>query len=354
MNDTTPVAELTSSYARPRKKRGRLLMLLAPLALIVAGGAYMWAGRYVTTDNAYIRADIANISPEVSGQVLEVFVKDNQPVKAGDPLIKLDALNYEILLAGAEAAMKNTVASIDADRIDYRKHQQDLKIAQSELDFAQRQYDRQMKLASSSAGAEAARDSARRELEVAREKVALTQEEIKESLAKLFGDPNIPLEKHPKYQEAMAQEAVASLQIKRATVVAPFDGIVSHVPQVGDYARMGVTAMTLVSADRVWIEANFKETELTNMKAGQPVEVKIDTYPARTWHGVVDSIAQATGAEFALLPAQNATGNWVKVVQRVPVKIIINDAAAGPALRAGLSVEATVDTGARRIDAWLK
>jgi membrane fusion protein (multidrug efflux system) len=356
VNDSAsiPQPEQDSAASRPAAKRsGRGLMLLAPLALVIAAGAYMWGGRYVATDNAYVKADIANISPEVSGMVLEVLVKDNQPVKAGDALVKIDPVTYMILKAGAEAHLKNTAAAIEGDRIEYRQHLQDLRMAQSELEFAERQYQRQSKLAAASAGAEASRDSAERSLKVARDKVALTQEEIQESLARLHGDPDIKFEDHPSYIEARAQEAVSDLQIKRSVVLAPFDGVVSHVPQVGDYARMGVSLMTLVSTQKIWVDANFKETELTNMKPGQPVEVTVDTYPGRTWHGKVDSIAQATGSEFALLPAQNATGNWVKVVQRVPVKIVLDDVSGGPPLRAGSSVVASVDIGARRIDAWL-
>jgi membrane fusion protein (multidrug efflux system) len=355
MNDGSAIAETAAPAADRKPGRKRLgLMLLAPVALVAAGAVYLLSGRYVATDNAYIRADIANISPEVSGTVQAVMVRDNQAVKAGDVLVKLDDTNYRILLAGADANLKSTAAAIDADRIDYRQHLQDLKMAQSELEFAQRQYDRQFKLAATSAGAESARDAAERSLKVARDKVALVEEEIQESLARLFGDPEVTLERHPRYQEGLAQQAVARLQIERAEIKAPFDGVVSHVPQVGDYARMGVSLLTLVSTDKVWIEANFKETELTNMRPGQLVEVTIDTYPGTTWRGSVESIAQATGAEFSLLPPQNATGNWVKVVQRVPVRIALASGGPESPLRAGLSVEATVDTGRRRIDAWLK
>ena len=357
MNDSTSLSELApgeskGSSTSPRRS-GRGLMLLAPLGLLIAGGVYLWGGRFVSTDNAYVKADIANISPEVAGTLVEVAVNDNQMVKAGDKLARVDPTSYEILVIGAEARLKNAAAAIEADRIEYRQHLQDLRMAQSELEFAERQFQRQSRLAATSAGAEAARDAAERSLKVARDKVALTEEEIKESLARLHGDPDIKPENHPTYVEARAQEAVAKLQIKRSIISAPFDGIVSHVPKAGDYARIGVALMTIVSADRVWVEANFKETELTNMKPGQPVELTIDTYPERTWRGRVESIAQATGAEFALLPPQNATGNWVKVVQRVPVKIAIDGATSGPPLRAGLSAVVTVDTGARRIDSWL-
>ncbi|MCB2108159.1 MAG: HlyD family secretion protein, partial [Rhodobacteraceae bacterium] len=311
--------EADAGDVQPERRRFRKrLMALAPLMLFIAGAAYLWSGRFVATDNAYIRADIVNISPEVSGTVVDVLVAENERVTRGQPLLRLDDKNYRIMLVAAEAVAKNTAADIEADRLDYSEHLNDLRIVQSELEFAQRQYERQQKLVKSSAGAEAARDEAERALKVARDRVALTRNQIDESLARLFGDPEISLEQHPKYQEALAQEELARLQIERSVVKAPIDGIVSHLPKVGDYARTGVSTLTLVSDSNVWVEANYKETELTNLHAGQVAEIEIDTYPGRAWTGHVESISQAAGSEFALLPAQNATGNWVKVVQRVP------------------------------------
>ena len=176
---------------------------------------------------------------------------------------------------------------------------------------------------------------------------------MKESLAKLFGNPDIAVADHPSYQQMVAQREVTALQVKRSTLIAPFDGVVSHMPKVGDYARTGVMVASLVSTTKVWVEANFKETEITYMRKGQDVEMTVDAYPGHVWQGKVASLAQATGSEFSLLPAQNATGNWVKVVQRLPVNVFLDDANSGPTLRAGMSVDVNVDSGTRRIARWL-
>lgn len=333
--------------------RRRKLMWVAPAVAVLAGVLYLFAGRYVSTDNAFVRADIADISPEVSGAIHNVMVKDNQFVKSGDPLVKIDSTNYDILLLAAETRLRQVTSDIDAERAQYRQHVEELRAAKSEMEFATRQFQRQSRLASSSAGAEAARDAAQNALAVAQAHVALSEAKIKESLSKLFGDPDIPIEQHPSYQQTLAQREVAALQVKRSTLVAPFDGIVSHVPQVGDYARTGATLISLVSVGNIWVEANYKETEITYMRPEQDAVVTVDAYPGQEWRAKIGSLAQATGSEFALLPAQNATGNWVKVVQRLPVRLKLELPKDGPVLRAGMSVEVTVDTGARRISRWL-
>ena len=328
-------------------------MWLAPLALLVGGLIYALSGRYVGTDNAFIRGDIANISPEISGVVKAVLVKEDEVVKAGQPLVLLDAINYDIILLGAEVELRKTVSDTDAERAKYRQHVEELKIAETELGFAERQFQRQTRLAATSAGAEAARDTSENALNMARGRVALAREKIKESLSKLEGDPEIAVEKLPAYQIALAHQEIAKLQVRRATLTAPFDGVVSHLPVVGDFARTGVALISVVSTSKPWVEANFKETELTNMRVGQAAQITVDAYPGQAWRGTVTSIAQATGAEFALLPAQNATGNWVKVVQRVPVRIALDIPGDGPVLRAGMSIDAEVDTGRNHLAMWL-
>jgi len=346
-----PAASADITAAAPGASRQKL-MLLAPVALAIGALIYAFSGRYVETDNAYVRGDIANLSSEISSPVREVLVKENQTVKAGQELVRLDSVNYDIMLLGAATQLRKSVTDIDVERAKYRENVEELKIAQTQLAFAERQFQRQAKLAAASAGAEAARDTAETALNTARGRVAVANAKIRESLDKLEGDPEIAPEKLPAYQIALAQQEMARLQVKRSILAAPFDGIVSHLPAVGDFARTGVSLISVVSTTNAWIEANFKETELTNMKPDQPVEVTVDAYPGRTWLGKVASIAQATGAEFSLLPAQNATGNWVKVVQRVPVRVALDTQAGGPTLRAGMSVNVTVDTGQNRLSSW--
>ena len=186
-------------------------------------------------------------------------------------------------------------------------------------------------------------------VDTARQNITLLKQEEAEILARLDGDPNVLPEKVPSYQQAYASKLSAETMIKRATLMAPFDGIVSQLPKEGDYARTGAPAFSIVGASDIWIEANYKETDLTHMRVGQAVDLHVDTYPGHPFKGHVTSISQATGAEFSVLPAQNSTGNWIKVVQRIPVRISVDEQKAGPPLRAGMSVVADVDTGKSRL-----
>jgi membrane fusion protein (multidrug efflux system) len=335
----------------PKKALRRVLMLFIPLVL-VAGGVtwYLLGGRYVSTDNAYVKADIASISPEISGNVTAVLAKENQLVKKGDPILTIDDTNYRIGLAGSGAQLKNVIATIESDKARFRQKEASIALQRNNVAFAQREYDRQASLAKSNYASASKLDQAKLQLDTARQNIALLRQEEAEILARLQGDINITPEQVPAYQQAYASKLSAEVMMKRATLYAPFDGIVSQLPKVGDFARTGAPVFSIVSSDEVWIEANFKETDLTHMIVGQPVEIEVDTYPGRPFKGHVTSISQATGAEFSVLPAQNSTGNWIKVVQRIPVRISVDDQKTGPALRSGMSVEADVDTGRNRLE----
>ena len=332
----------------------RVLMFVIPLIVVlVAGALYLSGGRFVSTDNAYIKADIASLSPEVSGNILNVLVSENQKVTKGQPLVAIDSSNYQIALAGAEANMRAALASIEQAKARYRQKQESTALMQSNVAFAEREYKRQATLAASNYVAAAKLDDAKHNLETAQRNIALLKQEQAEILASLQGDPNIDPMKHPTYQQALAAKASAERLFERATIVAPFDGIVSQLPKPGEFARTGAPLLSIVSTAGVWIEANFKETDLTQMRVGQDVEVTVDTYPGRKFPGKVTSISQASGAEFAVLPPQNSSGNWIKVVQRIPVRISVDATADTPPLRAGMSVNADVDTKIRRIDGYL-
>jgi membrane fusion protein (multidrug efflux system) len=337
-----------------RKLLRRILMLFVPAVIVVAGAAgYMTGGRYVSTDNAYVKADIASISPEVAGNIVAVLVTENQKIDKGQPLITIDDTNYKIALVGAEAQLRTAVANIESDKARYRQKQASLAMMQTNVAFAEKEFKRQSSLAASNFVATAKLDEARHALESARENITLLKQEEAEIAARLEGDPNIAPEKHSSYLQTLTAKASASKYIERSTVVAPFAGVVSQLPKVGDYARTGAPILSIVSTEAVWIEANFKETDLTHMTKGQPVEIHVDAYPAAAFHGRVTSISQATGGEFSVLPAQNSTGNWVKVVQRLPVRISVETCDDGPVLRAGMSVTADVDTGRSRIADFL-
>lgn len=331
----------------------RVLMGVVPLVAVAAGVSwYLMSGRYVGTDNAYVKADIASVSPEISGNIQSVLVAENQLVKKGQPVITIDDTNYLIALAGSDAQLRNAVSAIESAKARYRQKEASLKIMQSNVAFAEREFKRQSTLAASNFAAAAKLDEAQHNLDSARQNIALLKQEEAEILAGLNGDPDVNPEQVPSYQAALTAKLSAETFIKRATVLAPFDGVVSQLPKAGDYARTAAPTFSIVSSNDVWVEANFKETDLTNMKVGQPVEVHVDTYPGRPFKGHVTSISQASGAEFAVLPAQNSTGNWIKVVQRIPVRISVDDQHDGPALRAGMSVVADVDTGRSRLEQY--
>lgn len=338
----------------PRRARlRRLLMIGVPLAVVaVSAAAYLAGGRYVSTDNAYVKADIASLSPEIAGNVIQVLVTDNEPVTKGQPLLIIDATNYKVAMAGAEAQMRSAVANIESAKARYRQKEEAIALMETNVRFADREYKRQAQLAQANYVAAAKLDQASHALESARRNLRLLEQEKAEILATLEGNPEIRPEDHSAYQQAMAGRESAKLFVERATMLAPFDGVVSQVPKVGDFARTGAPILSLVSTSSVWVEANFKETDLTQMTPGQAVDIEVDTYPGRAFHGHVASISQATGAEFSVLPAQNSSGNWVKVVQRIPVRISFDEPDKGPTLRAGMSVIAEVDTGVRRAARW--
>ncbi len=341
--------------ARPRRLRRRILRLvllvLVPVALI-AGGAfvYLTGGRYAGTDDAYTKADIVQISADVSARVTAIEVKDNQPVKTGDVLFRLDDSTFRIALAKAEAKLAQTRNDLAALQASYHQKENDLKSAQADLDYWTAELGRQQKLASQGFAPKSAVDQARRSYDMARAAVAGDQRAIDSLAAQLDGDPNLPVEEHASYKEALAERNQAALDLSHTIVRAPADGIVGQVPnlQVGDYLNAGTAAFNLVRTDRIWVEANMKETDLTYVRPGQPVSVTIDAYPDHSWKGRVASLSAASGNELSVLPPQNASGNWVKIVQRIPVRIELEPGRKDPPLSAGMSATVEIDTGHRR------
>ncbi len=347
---TAPDSASTDAPLPPKPRRIRLGLLVAgPLLAAVVGGYYYVTGaRYIETENAYVKANRATISALVSGTIAEVAVAENQPVNAGRVLFKLDQRALRIALAREEANLRQVRNDIEALKADYREKQEQLQLAESDRKFYTREYQRQADLARSDLAAEARVDEARHAMDSATVRAKALREDLARTLAALGGDPDIPVERHARYGEALANRDEAALDLEHAVVVAPFAGIASKTPQRGDYVREGTPVMSVIATDGVWIEANYKETELTHVRPGQAVAINVDTYPGRTWTGRVESISQATGSEFSVLPAQNATGNWVKVVQRIPVRISLQAAHGDPPIRAGMSVQVEIDTGYQR------
>jgi membrane fusion protein (multidrug efflux system) len=327
-----------------------LLMFALPVAIVIAGtGWYLTSGRYVSTDDAYVQADTVAISSDVAGRVVAVDVTDNQHVTAGQALIRLDQRPFRTAVEQAKAQLANARLQVEGLRASYRQRQAELASAQDTLNYQQREFDRQQKLLSGGVTSQANYDQARNRLATARQQVASAQQQLAAVLASLGGNPDIATEDHPMVQQAQAQLDQAELNLSYTVIKAPADGIVTNVDKlpVGSYLNAAMPAFSLVQTDHPWIEANYKETELTHMKPGDPAAVAVDAYPGATFKGHVASLSPGTGSVFSVLPPQNASGNWVKVVQRLPVRIAIDNPDPKQPLRAGMSVTAEVDTGYR-------
>jgi membrane fusion protein (multidrug efflux system) len=327
------------------------LFLLLPLVLIVGGYGYATGGRVMTTDNAYVEADKVGLSTDVSGIVKTITVVENQRVETGEVLFRLDDLPFQLTLRRAEAQVGMVRDALNALKANYRDMQSQLKQARNDIDYFDVESRRQQDLLNEHVASESTFDTAHRNLQNAQQKLASVTQQLAAIAANLDGDPDGPVERNPRYLEALAQRDEAARQLAHTVVRAPFAGMVTDVPSIapGKYLPASTTAFNLVATDHVWVDANPKETELTYVRSAQPVTVTVDTYPDAQWRGAVQSISPAAAQEFSLLPAQNSSGNWVKIVQRIPMRVRLDTSDHRlPPLRAGMSVEVNVDTGHAR------
>ncbi|MBA8905440.1 membrane fusion protein (multidrug efflux system) [Aminobacter ciceronei] len=349
------VAVVPQQAAAPQpapKKRGRVLLMAAlPLALVVGGG-YFWVtgGRYQETENANLRQAKVNIASEAAGRIVKVDVTDNSTVKTGDVLFEVDPEPYKIALAQSDATLAAARLNVEQLRAAYSQAVAQERVAASGLDYAQAQFDRSNGLVTKGVNTKSSLDEARMDLDKAQEQHSAAVQGIASAKAALGGNPDIETDKHPTVLSALAARDKAAFNLAQTTVRAPADGVVSQAAsfKVGQFVGTGTALFSLVETGDTWIEANFKETQLTHMKVGQEAEIVLDTYPDRSFRGTVEAIGAGTGAEFSLLPAQNATGNWVKVTQRIPVRIKVDAGDAGLAMRTGMSATVSIDTGVSR------
>jgi membrane fusion protein (multidrug efflux system) len=336
----------------PRRSRFRwALFSLLPLALIAGGYWYVTGGQVMSTDDAYVGADKVGISTDVSGIVKEINVTENQNVEAGQVLYRLDPQQFQIALDSAKANLAQVALTIDSMKQDYRRMLSDVAAQQGQVALDQATYDRYTTLVRTDTVSKANYDQARFTLEVDKNKLESLRQQAQVQLARLAGNADISVTEHPQYLQAKAQVDEAQRQLDHTQVIAPFAGIVTSVPSItpGKYLQASMTAFYLVATDHLWVYSNPKETELTYVRPGQPVTVTVDTYPDVEWRGTVESISPAAAQEFSLLPAQNTSGNWVKVVQRIPMRVRLDTSDKNrPALRAGMSVVVDVDTGHQR------
>jgi membrane fusion protein, multidrug efflux system len=349
-----PSATPAPAHPAPSAARRRLrvvLFLLLPLALIIAWIVYATGGATMSTDDAYVDANTVGVSTDVSGIVAQVYVKENQHVTRRQILYTLGPRHYRYALDRATAELGAVRDSLLALQASYRDMQSRIAQARYDLGYSQVLFRRAQNLAHVHIVSSTGYDTAHRNLESAQQALASLKEQLAGIDASLNGHPTGPVEQYAQYLSALAARNEAARELSHTVVRASFDGVVTSVPSIqpGRYLAESVTAFYLVDTDHVWVHADPKETELTYVHPGQSVTVKVDTYPGESWHGTVESISPAAAQQFALLPAQNTSGNWVKVVQRIPVRIAVDTSDRNlPPLRAGMSVEVSVHTGHTR------
>jgi membrane fusion protein, multidrug efflux system len=350
---TTEAPAKTGRAGLPGRMRLRTILLVAlpSLAVLLGLGIYLMGGRYISTDNAYVGAQKVLITPDISGKVIHVAVREGQHVNAGDELMTLDPEPYRLALASAQAKLATA-------RSDYAKIKSNLKslgiladLAQKNVDLKARDVDRKNKLVTTQAGSQADVDTSTGTLVTAQLQAQFTAQQRDDALNQLLGDPELPMEKFPAYAQAKAALDQAQRDLDHTVLRAPIAGTATQVDniQLGRFVAAGGPILSIIDDSAPWVDANPKETDITYLRIGQKVTLDVDSFPDHTFKGTVIAVSPGTGSQFSILPAQNASGNWVKVVQRVPVRIAFDKGEDTHLLRTGMSVNVEIDTGHSRI-----
>jgi len=350
-----PAAEAPKETPRPRDGRKRLrmvLLIVLPLIALLGGTVfYLMGGRYISTDNAYVGAQKVLITPDVSGKIVHVAVREGQHVNPGDELFTLDPEPFRLTLQQAQA-------KLDTARTDYNKAKSSLKslieladLADKNVALKQRDVDRKSTLLKTQAGSQADVDTAATGLVTAQLQAQFTKQQRDSTLSQLLDNPDLPLEQFPEYAQAKAALDDAQRNLDHTVIRAPMSGTATQVDniQLGRFIAAGSPVLSVVDDQAPWVDANPKETDITYLRVGQKATLDVDSFPDHTFTGTVVAVSPGTGAQFSILPPQNATGNWVKVVQRVPVRIAFDKDEDTHLLRAGMSVNVEIDTGHSRL-----
>ena len=346
-------AEAPAKAARPDRKRLRMILLtvLPAIAVLVGFGVYLSGGRYISTDNAYVGAQKVLITPDISGKIVHVAVVEGQHVNPGDELFTLDPEPYRLALEQAQA-------KLSAARTDYSKAKSTLgsltelaELAQKNVALKQRDVDRKSQLLKTQSGSPADVDTAAAGMVAAQLQAEFAKQQRDSTLSQLLGDPNLPIERFPEYAQAKAALDDAQRNLDHSVVRAPMSGTATQVDniQLGRFVSAGSPVLSVIDDQHPWVDANPKETDITYLRTGQDVAIYVDSFPDQAFKGTVQSVSPGTGAQFSILPPQNATGNWIKVVQRVPVRIVFDKGEDIHLLRSGMSVTVDIDTGHSRI-----
>ncbi len=354
-----PAPPATIAPARKTRNGLRRFVLLVVIPLAAVAGGFMWwlgGGRYVSTDNAYIGADKALITPYVTGPIVAVHVKEGQHVKVGAPLFDIDPAPYETAVALAKGRVEAAKVEFANLRESYLSNSDQIKMGADSVRLRQADFDRKKTLATSHAGTIVDQDTSAAALVQAKQILEFVKSQLETAKVKLGGGPDVSIDTFPAYMEAKAGLDDAERNLGYAHVKAPIEGVATQVANIelGRVAPAGQAVFAVVADKGLWVDANPKESDLTYVRQGLPATVTVDTFPGRTWKGRVCSIAPGTGAQFAILPPQNASGNWVKVVQRVPLRFCFDEDQDMTGLRAGMSTLISIDTGRTRSLAGLK
>jgi len=345
----TPPEATVPARSHTWLKRVFLLGVVPALAIVGAVAYWLTGARYVSTENAYVKTDIAKLAAEISGKALEVRAHAHMKVKEGDVLVKMDRRPFELALARAEAELDSARQQVDTMRATLREARSELEESKDRAGYFRKRYERQIELAKRGIIPYTRHDELENDANAADDRVTMARQKIQRVMTSLGGDPDRPVDDHPLVRTRVAAVDQARLDLERTTIHSPANGTVVTVPLVsGEQITASEPLFAIVTDTHPWVDANFKETELTHVRVGQKASVILDIYPDITWDAEVKSISPATGAEFAILPPQNASGNWVKVVQRLPVRLRLLPRPDAPPLRAGMTATATIDTGRER------
>jgi membrane fusion protein (multidrug efflux system) len=349
---SSPAAERRGLMAGLRRYRRTLLLVVLPLAALIGGFAfYLNGGRYVTTDDAYVGAQKVLITPDISGKIEKVVVREGQRVNQGDVLLEIDPIPFRLAVQQAKAALAQANTTYDNLRANIKIYDQMSDLMQRASDLKQRDVDRKSTLAKSSFGSQLDLDNASAALVTAEAEHAFVRQQLSSAKTQLLGNTDLPLDQFPPYYQAKAALAQAERNLDHTEMRAPMDGIATQVDQIqlGRFVVAGTPMFSVIDTSKPWVDANLKESDFTYVTEGESVDIDVDAFPNHAFKGTIGSLSPGTGAQFSILPPQNATGNFVKVVQRVPVRIYFDSHDKYvQKLKAGMSAYTTIDTGHRR------